>query len=322
VRRFSRFSKLLVVAHPFRFGVLLGTASDGAEWARKARHAEELGYSTIVIPDHFTPHLAAMPALAAAAAATSAIRVGTMVLDNDFRHPAVLARDAATVDILSGGRLELGLGAGWLRSDYERTGIPFDPPGARVGRLEESLRVLKGLFDDGPFTFTGRHYSIEDLDGQPKPLQRPRPPILVGAGGRRLLSIAAREADIIALTASTATGTMSPEMFRGASSETFAEKVRVVREAAGKRFEDLELAAWYFVVNITPDRAEGVKRLAEMFATTGDEILDSQSALVGTEDEIADDLRQRRDILGISYVIVMEGVIDAFAPIVAKLEGT
>lgn len=309
------------MTRPFRFGVALFTP-DGPELLRQAQRAEELGYSTIVLADHFQPQLSPMPALAAIAATTTSIRLGTMVLDNDFRHPAVLAKEAATVDVLSGGRLELGLGAGWAHSDYDMTGIPFDPPGVRVSKLEESVQIIKGLFGEDPVTFAGDHYTITGLTGRPTPVQRPGPPIVIGAGKPRLLRIAAREADIVGVIGTTAAGRMTPEFWRDTSSASHAGKVAVVRDAAGDRFDDIELAGWYFFVDVTPDRSAAAERLGTLVGMTGDEVLDSQSALVGTEDEIIEDLRARRDALGISYLIVLDSEMEMFAPIVAKLTGS
>ncbi|HET7094227.1 MAG TPA: LLM class flavin-dependent oxidoreductase, partial [Thermomicrobiales bacterium] len=174
---------------PFRFGIINERVGPPAAWLERARRAETLGYDTFLIRDHlvsdyFGDQLAPLPALMAAAMATTTLRVGTMVLDNDFCHPAMLAKEAATIDFLSGGRLELGLGAGWLKREYDAAGFPYHPPGVRIERLEESIAVLKGLFAAEPFGFSSRHYQIDGLDGFPKPVQRPHPPLLIG-GGRR-----------------------------------------------------------------------------------------------------------------------------------------
>src|SRR5215467_4400703 len=194
---------------------------------------EELGYSTLLMPDHFHQQLAPFSALASAAAATSTLRVGMLVLDNDFRHPVVLAKEAATLDLLSEGRLELGLGAGWMAADYEKSGIAFDPPGVRMDRFEESLSIIKGLFAEGPFSFKGRHYEVTGLEGLPKPVQKPRPPILIGAGSKRMLQIASREADIVNVSFSGRAGALNPEfMSSGTAAATF-EKLDVVRQIAG-----------------------------------------------------------------------------------------
>jgi len=217
-------------------------AASAAEWAENARRVEALGYDTLLLPDHFAPDLfAPIPALTAAALATTTLRVGTTVFDNDFRHPAMLAKEIATIDVLSDGRFEVGLGAGWKKEEYDQVGIPFDPPGTRVGRLEETVRVLKGLWADGPLTFTGQHYTIQALESFPKPVQRPHPPIFIGAGGKRLLSFAAQEADIIGIIAQ---ALPAGGLDVASDSEArLAEQVRWIREAAGERFSHVELAA-------------------------------------------------------------------------------
>src|SRR3954463_14392186 len=184
---------------PFRFGVLIHNAGSKQQWVEKAQRIEALGYSAFLVPDHLDQPVAPLPALAAAAVPTTALRLGTFVLANDFRHPVTLARDIATLDALADGRVELGLGAGFRKPEFEQAGIPYDPPAVRLRRLEEALHVLSGLFADGAFSFTGEFYSVNGLDGQPKPVQRPRPPILLGGGGQHVLSLAARKADIVSL---------------------------------------------------------------------------------------------------------------------------
>ena len=186
----------------FRFGVMCSHAASAAEFREKARTAEALGYSTLFVPDHFIDHpLAPMPAMATAAAVTDTLRIGSLVLGNDYKHPVVLAREAATLDLLSDGRLELGLGAGWMTADYDKAGLELDRPGVRIERLEESIAILKGLMTDGPFTFEGKHYTVTDLDGEPKPVQRPHPPFIIGGGAPKILGLAAREAAIVGVNA-------------------------------------------------------------------------------------------------------------------------
>src|SRR5437867_2123293 len=182
---------------PFRFGVILRSAASRADWAEKARKVEALGYAVLTVPDHLANLVAPMPALASAAEATTRLRIGTMVLNNDFRHPVLVAREAATLDLLSDGRLELGLGAGHMRSEYEEAGLRFDPGRVRVERLAESVRIVKALLDGKPTTLEGDHYRVSAHRVFPRPVQRPRPPILIGGHGRRLLSLAAREAEIV-----------------------------------------------------------------------------------------------------------------------------
>jgi probable F420-dependent oxidoreductase len=236
-----------MTARCFRFGVINELSHSPAAWVEAARRTEDLGYSTFLIRDHFAPdffgpQLAPIAALTAAACATTRLRVGSLVIDNDYRHPVVLAKEIATLDGLAGGRVELGLGAGWLQKEYAQAGMPFDPPGTRIGRLEESIRVLKGLFADGPLSFDGAHYRISELDGFPKPVQRPHPPILIGAGSPRMLRLAGREADIVGLlTTSTRTGTLVDDPAERTAT-AIAEKIARVREGAGARFRNLELS--------------------------------------------------------------------------------
>jgi probable F420-dependent oxidoreductase len=238
---------------PFRFGTLAEHAQTPDQLLGTARRAEDLAYSALLIRDHLvegpSAHQLAPPtSLAAVAAVTTRLRVGTQVLCNEFRHPAVLAKEIATLDVLSGGRVELGLGAGFLQREFDQAGMPFEPPGTRVDRLEETLRVLKGLFAAGPLTHHGDHYHVDGLDTFPKPVQRPHPPILVGAGRPRMLSIAAREADIVGiLTVSTGGGVMTDDP-ETRTPEAVGAQIDRVRRAAGDRFEQLELAACVLVV--------------------------------------------------------------------------
>jgi len=250
---------------PFRFGVINETVGDPAAWVAAVRHTEELGYATILIRDHFVPdffgdQLAPLPALMAAASLSRTLRLGTLVLDNDYRHPALLAKEAATLDLLSGGRFALGIGAGWLRHEYDAAGIPYDPPGTRIGRMAEAIQILNGLFADGPFTFAGTHYRVTDLDGFPKPLQRPRPPLLIGGGGKRILSLAGRHADIVGLlTTAVETGVVVDDPVNRLAGRV-AEQIGWVREAAGERFPAIELSM-IPTIAITDDRRGGATRL-------------------------------------------------------------
>src|SRR5690349_8642653 len=227
----------------FRFGIAVTKAASGAAFAELARKAESLGYSSLFVPDHFVDHpFAPMPALAAAAAVTTTLRVGPLVLGNDYKHPVVLAREAATIDVLSDGRLELGIGAGWMTVDYEKAGMPLDRPGVRIARLEESIAILKGLFAEGAFSFRGEHYTITDLDGMPKPVQQPHPPFIIGGGGPRILGVAAREAAIVGVNAFLRAGEpTASESVHSLTPAATDQKLEWLRAAAGDRFDDLEL---------------------------------------------------------------------------------
>jgi probable F420-dependent oxidoreductase len=287
---------------PFRFATGSFAAASAAEYVEGARRAEGLGYAVWLTGDHLEPwFFEPGPALTAAAAATTTIRVGCCVFANDFRHPALLAKEAATIDVLTGGRFEFGIGAGWHKQEYERSGIPFDPPAVRVARMEEGLTVVRGLWADGAFSFAGTYYTITELDGAPKPLQRPHPPIFVGGGGKRLLSFAAREADIVGIHAKALPGGGIDEA--SATEAELAERVGWVRAAAGARFDRIELALLVTSVAVADDRQAAAERLA------------------GQRERIVEDLLAQREQHGISYVTVYPQDMEAFAPVVARLAG-
>ena len=307
---------------PFRFGVQATGPADARGWVEQARRIEDLGYSTLSMPDHFTDQLAPMPALSAAAAATSTLRIGALVFDNDYKHPAVLAKELATQDVLSDGRVEIGLGAGWMESDYRSTGIPYDRAAVRIDRFEEAIAVIKGALGDGPFSFAGRHYAITDYDGRPKPHQRPHPPLLIGGGGRRVLSIAAREADIIGINGNLAAGAIGPAAIASMTRQAVAEKVGIVRAAAGDRIADVELNIRVFMVRVTDAAGSHIGAIAGVLQVDDAAVAESPFALIGTTSALADMLRERREELGLSYVTVGGDDIDAFAPVVAELAGT
>ncbi|MHB8671005.1 MAG: TIGR03621 family F420-dependent LLM class oxidoreductase [Acidimicrobiales bacterium] len=310
---------------PFRFAAQVSNAPSGEEWAALARKVEDLGYSTLSIPDHFDDQLATMPALVAAAMATSSLRVGSLVFDNDYKHPLVLAKECATLDLLSGGRLELGLGAGWMRTDYEQSGMAYDPPGTRIDRMLEGLTVIRGLFSGEPFSFSGKHYTITDHVGTPRPVQRPHPPILIGGGGRRVLSIAAREADIISVNFDLRVGAVTPEVAPSGTAEATKEKIGWIRTAAGssgRHFEDIELAATIFFAIQTEDREATAEAVAGGFGITAEQALAIPHVLVGTVEEMVEDLQRRREEFGFSYIAFGGGSWEAMAPVVARLAGT
>lgn len=305
----------------FRFGIQLATAADGPSWRDLARQAEDLGYSTLFVPDHFEDQLGPVAALTSAAEATSELRVGGLVLDNDFRHPVPLAKEMATIDLLSDGRLEMGIGAGWMRTDYERSGIPYDRPGVRVGRLEEAVQVLKGLFGEGEFSFSGDYYEISGLDNLPLPAQRPHPPFLLGGGGRRMLSLAGREGDIVGINPSLHAGEVGPDAAADATAEATDRKLGWLKEAAGDRFADIELTCLSLATMVTDDQAGVAEGMAEMFGLSPQDALEVPHALIGTTEQIIEQLQQRRERWGFSYWVV-QGPMEPFAPIVAELSGT
>ena len=311
--------------HPFTFFGGAGEIVDGRRLADQARRAEGVGYDAIVIPDHLLEQLAPLPALAVIAAATDRLRVGTFVLNNNLRHPAVLARTFATLDVLSGGRAIVGIGAGWNRPEYEAIGRPFDEVGVRASRLEESLAVLKGLFADEPLTFDGAHYHIHALDGQPKPVQRPHPPFLIGGGGRRTLTLAGREAQIVGLAPRPGrAGCRDIESYLAPATE---EKIAWVRDAAGDRFDDLVLNTYPSMspVIVTDHALREARELATRAAArsdrgvTAEELLESPHIFIGTIDALVDKIVGLRERFGISCVMLDD--VDGLAPIVERLAG-
>ena len=286
-----------------------------------ARRVEGHGYDVLTMPDHFDDQLAPVPALMAVADATERLRIGALVWDNDYRHPLVLGKELATLDVLSDGRLEVGLGAGWQRSDYDAAGMNYDSAGVRVDRFVEGLAVLNGVFGDGPFSYAGEHYTITNHDARPKPVQRPRPPLLIGGGGRRVLTIAAQQADIVGINPTLTGGSIDHGAMASSAAEAIDAKVAVVRAAAGGRWDAIELHARTFLVTVTDDRAGAAAELAQLAGFTAEQILESPLALVGTTAQIADDLRARRERWGFSYITVGRSEVDAFAPVVAELSG-
>lgn len=307
----------------FRFAVQTGGATSRREWVEKARKIEALGYSTLCMPDHFidTP-FAPMVGIAAAAEATDSLRVGTLVLGNDYKHPAVVAKEFATLDLISDGRVEAGIGAGWMRVDYGALGLSYDPAGTRIERLEEAIAVMKGAWGPEAFSFAGKHYRITNYDGLPKPAQQPHPPIFVGGGGRKLLALAAREADVIGFSPAARAGEVTTDQARETLPGPWTEKFDWVREAAGDRFADIELQVRYFFAAISDDRRGLAEAAAPAFGISTDEALESGVALVGTVDECCDLLVQRREEWGVSYIALGDDQYEAFAPVVARLAGT
>lgn len=306
---------------PFRFAVQEHRATSGEDWLEKARRVESLGYTALYLPDHFSDQLGVFSALAAAAVVTKQLRLGWLVLDNDYRHPAVTAKEVATLDVLSNGRVDFGLGAGWEKSDYDATHIAYDAPGVRIDRMVEGLAICQGLWAEGPFTFAGKHYEISALDGKPKPVQRPRPKLLLGGGGKRMLTIAGREADIVNVNFNLAHGAVSSELVMTGTAEQTDEKIRWVREAAGERIDEVELSVLIFVLNVTEDRAAVAAGLAAAVGTTPETVLEIPHFLIGTLEEIEDSLQRRRERYGISYVMVQGEAAEGFAPVVEKLSG-
>ena len=311
---------------PFRFLAEARAIASGRALAETARRAEGIGIDTLVIPDHLIPQLAPIPAMATIAAATDRLRIGGFVLNNDLRHPAVLAQDLASLDVLSEGRLVVTIGAGWNRPEYEAIGIEFSPTPVRQARLAEAVAVLKGCFADGPFSFNGTHYTIADYDAEPKPIQRPHPPFLIGGGGRRTLTLAAREAQIVGLAPRILlNGAGDPGSVTVAAT---AEKISWVREAAGTRFEGLELNIYPSMTGISVTdhaRREAEELSDRLFERSGvrvgaDELLDAPHIFIGSVDSFVEKFQRLREELGISSIMV--GEVDELVPVVERLAGT
>ncbi len=297
-------------------------APSATAWTDKARLVESLGYKALYLPDHFGDQLGPIAALMAAATATTTLRIGSLVFDNDYRHPVVLAKEVATLDLLSDGRFDLGLGAGWMASDYEHAGIPFDSPGVRIERMEEGLAIIKGLLAGGPFSFAGKHYRITSLEGNPSSVQKPHPPILLGGGGRRMLRLAAREADIVNVNYDLREGRINPALVRTGLAGATDEKLAWIKEAASDRIDHIELSVTIFFATITDDRVSLAAAVGRGFGAEAEDVLDTPHFLIGTVDEIVESLCERRERYGISYVILPGEVAEAFAPVVERLTGT
>jgi probable F420-dependent oxidoreductase len=319
---------------PFRFAVQSFSAPDAGTWRERARRAEALGYSALHLADHFlgpgpalaaTNHplqeLAAVPAMAVAAEATTTLRIGCRVFCNDYRHPVMLAKEAATLDLLSGGRLELGLGAGWLHAEYAAAGMPFDPAGVRIERLAESVALLRALFSGAPVAHEGRHYRVSGFAGAPRPVQRPHPPLMIGGGGRRVLELAAREADVVSLNFDNRSGVIGPHGVQSGTAEATARKLGWVREAAGPRFAALELEIGAYFTFVTENPEPIAAGMGRALGLSAQEMLRHPHALFGSPAAICDEIERRRAEYGISYVTVGDNALEAFAPVVARLTG-
>lgn len=306
---------------PFRFG-LVSREPESRGWREVVRRAESGGYATLLFPDHLGA-AGPLSSVAAAAAMTERLRVGTLVLNNDFRHPGVLAQEVASADLLSDGRVELGLGAGHMRAEYEAIGVPFDDAARRIARLEESAGILRRLLAGGAVTFEGEHYRIHGHHLEPRPPQGGGLPLVIGGNGTRLLSVAARQADTVQFTGFAPTKGGTAPALTHFTAAGLAERLEVVREAAGARFADLELSVLVQMVVITGDRHAAADRLiAERgWNATPEALLDSPFVLVGTVEEIAAQLRSYRERFGISYLAVFDGRSEGFDDVVDVLAG-
>ncbi|MFD0492838.1 MULTISPECIES: TIGR03621 family F420-dependent LLM class oxidoreductase [Streptomyces violaceusniger group] len=291
----------------------------GRTWADSARELESLGYSTLFVPDHLDEGYGPITAMAMAAAATTTLRVAPAVLAADFRHPAVLARELASIDQLSQGRLEVGVGAGYQVRDYRCSGIPMASPGIRVDRLIEHVTVLKGLFSDGPLNYSGAHYRISELLGTPTPHRVGGPPILVAGGGRRVLTFAGAHADIVGVNPSLPSSTQRAASAPDALPPSIDRKLTWVREAAGARFDDLEIHGWLRFAGVVPDALGAAAELEHLFGAPATEVITSPIVLLGSVLQIVERLHERREQWGYTYFTIQQALAHEFAPVIARL---
>jgi probable F420-dependent oxidoreductase len=305
----------------FRFGVSADRSDSRADWRALSRKVEDLGFATLTVPDHLGAQFAPIPALAAAASATTSLRLGTLVACNDYRHPVVHAKDLATLDVLTEGRVEWGIGAGWLAAEYESSGIPFDRGTVRLERLQEAVRVVKALFGPDPVTFDGRHYQVTALDGRPKPVQRPHPPLLIGGSLQRMLGFAAREADIVSVLPSLAGRMVDANAVLDTEDVAADRQIGWVREAAGDRLADVEINMVAFPAIVTKERERRAADVAPGIGLTPAGMLVSPHVWIGTIEQICDSLEERRERWGVSYWVVPATAVQAVAPVVARLAG-
>jgi probable F420-dependent oxidoreductase len=324
------------MARPFRFAVQSFNADSPQAWRDRAKRVEDLGYSALHLADHYlgpgpaleaTRHplqsLASIPAMTVAAEATSTLRIGCRVFCVDYRPLAVLAKEAATIDWFSEGRLEFGLGAGWLAGEYEALGIPMDGAAVRIARLDEAIRAVKAIFSGDPVEFEGDHFHLTGFSGAPASVQRPHPPIMIGGGAQKVLTLAGREADIVSLNFDNSSGKIGPAGVQSSTADKVLAKVGWVHEgaaAAGRPEPELEIAGYFTIV--TDDPGQVATGFGQMFGLEPGEILDHPNCLIGPIDAITDRLVERRERFGISYVTVNDSAMDAFAPVVDRLTGT
>ena len=307
-------------ARPFRFGAKSVKASSAKEWTDLVRQAEDLGYASFSMDDHFGNQLAPVPALMAAADATSRILVGTHVAGVDFRNPVLFAKECATIDLLSDGRFTLGIGAGWSVKDYAAAGIPQDAAATRIERLSEAVTVMKGLWGEGPFSFEGRHYQVAEHEGIPKPVSHI--PVMIGGGGPKILSLAAQQADIVGINPKIVGRTINPRSMATTAADTMDEKVAWVRQAAGDRLDDLEFQLQVFVTVVTDDPQSVAEKLSGTFGLPPEVILAAPFYQVGTVEQITEDIQAIRERWGINYILFQNDGLVPMGPVVAKLSGT
>ncbi|MBV9660938.1 MAG: TIGR03621 family F420-dependent LLM class oxidoreductase [Acidimicrobiales bacterium] len=320
---------------PFQFGVMCSLGASASEVKEKARKLESLGYYSILYNDHYAgpgrameesnhapQPVASIPAVVVAAEATGTLQVGFRVIAVDYHNPVVLAKELATIDVFSEGRLEIGLGAGWIVKEYEAMGIPFDSPGVRIARLGEVIDVIRACMGDGPVDVNGKHgVSASGFEGSPKPVQGPCPPIAVGGGGRKVLELAARQADIVAFNVNNRAGKISSDGTQESTAALTLEKIDWVRQAAGERWDDICLEIGAYFTSVTNDARAVAETFTGYFGLPSGDVLEHPHALLGSVDSICDILEERRERYGFSYVTVLDHVADEFAPVVERMAG-
>jgi len=299
-------------------GVEMMGPLEGHTWAQTAVVLEDSGFSTMFAPDHFDEGYGPITAMATATAATSTLRVATAVFCGDFRHPAVLARELASIDLLSEGRIEVGLGAGYQVNDYRASGLTMDPPKVRVDRLIEYVAVLKGLFGSGDFSFAGEHFQIDALDGTPHPHTPGGPPIFLAGGGKRMLTFAAQAADIVGINPSLPSS-LDRRPTDGLPS-AIDEKVQWVRDAAGDRLSSLRFHSWLRHAAVTNDSHAAAEEIAATVGVTASDILDSPGVLIGDVNEVIERLLERHERWGFSYYTVQQPAVNDFIPVLERLK--
>jgi len=314
------------MSHPrrFRFGAELSGPLAGMSWAETVRRVADLGYSTVFLPDHFQDQYGPIAAMASAAAYDDRVNVGSLVFDNDYRHPVTLAMEMATIDQISGGRLELGVGAGWKRLDYDQAGIEMGTPKVRVERMMESVLILKSLFAGGAVDFEGEHYRLSGVVGTP-PHTPGGPPLLIAGGSKRMLRFAGQHAAIVGVNPSIHSGTIDAESAQDALADRMDQKVEWVKEGAGDRFADLEINAWTAVAAITDDALGFAEIIAPGFGMSPEDAhqaLESPQVLVGSVEELTERLHHRRERWGFSYHVVANDAVLEMAPLVEAVTGT
>ncbi|HUR76596.1 MAG TPA: TIGR03621 family F420-dependent LLM class oxidoreductase [Acidimicrobiales bacterium] len=307
---------------PFRFSVQHHAATSGKEWRELARKTEDLGYTTLYLPDHFGDQWSPTVAMTIAAEVTTSLRVGALVYDVDYRHPITLAKEVATLDLATEGRTIFGFGAGWMKTDYDESGIAYDSPGVRIARMTEALTIMKTLWADGECSFEGAHYTITNAKGFPRPHTPGGPPVVIGGGGKKVLTIAAQLADTIGINPNLAAGAVGPEVAQSALGDVYRERLGWIRDAAGDRFDGIDLQVLTFMTQVVPNRDEVIANIAPLFNITPEQAMDIPLVLIGTEDQIVESLQKRREEFGFNDIVLQGEAMDAFAPIVAQLAGT